>query len=407
MRGHPPATDVPRGRTYRTAYPRGPAPRVHLLPTPPAGFDPIRADPNELRRFGLLPHNHPLARRRACLSRSVRQRLVPAPGPIHNPTGYWSGVKVTLDPADQRDGNWINYITGQWTIPNIDNNQTYMEYTPFDLSTWIGFGSETAFISIGVDVLTTYEWAEGSVVSVNPWIEQWAPDSPGSVLFQFLAPELLEATFPETSISTSVGDLVKATISLDTGAPPFTVEGVTYVTYTLSLSNVTQDFSYSSVAWSMPLVEGAQAAWVVEPTGPSLSDVPVQDAATPLFPVYGQVFFDDVLCAFSAPHSLFGIGLLEPIANGTPGFVTDQHGNVLSKAHAQTNTCIQCWNPQNDQNEHVIFQVPQCLPETGPPIVPQFTANGRPVIVNGKQLFTRVCTTPNEFQGYNWRFVAE
>jgi Peptidase A4 family len=353
----------------------------------------------------------PSARARGITSpRYAVPTLRRASQPIHNPSGAWSGVKVVLSSSDQKKKHWINYVSAQWTIPNVgitdQVDPAEFDTTPFLLSTWIGFGTESAFLSVGVDISLTFDLINGNTTTVTPWAEEWFPDSPGPVMYEFLDPQLAQPTFPETSVSTAVGDLVKASLSLDSTAP-INVGGIEYSSYLINFRNITQDFAYASALLTVPTVQATQAAWVVEPLGPSLSDTPVYSPTeynfpdAPLFPTYGQVFFDDALCGFSDPQSLFGAGLLQPLSDGTPGYLADQHGRILSKAHAHTNTCIQCWNPQNDSNHDDIFQVPKCLPDAGPaPLFPNLNIHGQHYTLK------HGCIGPHEYKGYEWLFKS-
>ena len=165
-----------------------------------------------------------------------------------------------VNPLATSDLNWSGYVatgqtfsavSGDWTVPTVTCATTAMSST----SQWIGID--------GVGGTPTVEQTGTSARCINgaPFYEAWwemfgdytAPD--GSAYFDVGLPI---ATYP-----VNAGDQMSASVS--------TADG----TWTLTVSDLTQDWSYTKlVSGASPVPSQSSAEWVVERSGDTIAGVP-------------------------------------------------------------------------------------------------------------------------------------
>ncbi|MGH3854368.1 MAG: G1 family glutamic endopeptidase [Pseudonocardiaceae bacterium] len=283
---------------------------VHTFPLPPAGFDPLAASAEQLRRHG-FPRRPDHTEMPDAATKWVRafsrypafEHIAPEfkglerrSGPNHRTekdtraevnatSSNWSGSVLFIGAGDQ-----FNWITGAWNVPHTYQSPatSATEYS----SAWLGIDGD------GSDDVMQAGTETDSDGNCYAWFE-WFPNYSIAI-----------DNFPVIP-----GDVVNLVLC-----------ATSTTTAWVSIGNLTS-MQYTSFSFSAPngtaLVGNCAEAVVERPSvGGQLAELPR----------YGEVFFDDVT-AYTAN------GLSCPIGIGTPiSMVADDNSTVISTPTFEADT---------------------------------------------------------------------
>jgi Peptidase A4 family len=286
---------------------------VHTFPSPPDGFNPLKADEKELLAYGYpsRPQDPVLAEGwERVLSRSMRPiqptfRSMPyqrrprpeaTAGPAHDAavSVNWSGAMVHAP-----DGDPFNWVQGRWTVPNAFPPQDALTGAWYSASTWIGIYGSSNVLRAGCDsdVMTS-----GGVIQrqLTPWW-QLSPAEP----------------FWISNLPVAQGDTMSCLIVVDPGST---------TAATILMINATSGVQASFQA-TAPRGASNSAAWAVENPGFG-PDAPVGLAS------FGDVYFAEA-SASTVADTVVKAG------SGDIINMADESGAVISTGQIETQTLIQ------------------------------------------------------------------
>ncbi|MEO8767139.1 MAG: G1 family glutamic endopeptidase [Nitrosospira sp.] len=291
--------------------------KIIISKSPPHGFDPFTASPEDLQKFGfpLRPTDpHQLARYQRVFGLLKDKGHFIAPTfqvneeKFHGPRSprtagsetstNWSGG-VVFAPA----GDSFTWVEGDWVVPNVSAPTQGKWYYS---SSWIGIDGDGSpdVCQAGVECEV---YQSGSAISRNiyPWWE-WFPNSEVQI----------------TNLPISVGDMV--TMLICSTSPG----GAGSTTATVFFSNRTSGAS-TSFSFSAPTgtkLGGNSAEWIVEAPTVGGSQSAISD--------YGEVFFS--VCEANTQKGITVNGGSGDSISMTSG------GSVVSQGNLITPTIVQC-----------------------------------------------------------------
>jgi hypothetical protein len=278
---------------------------VRLFNTPPSGFRPKTATPDDLKSFGVLqrptndsspeyrllwermysdgfntivPQFKPRIAKTKILApgsapsaiseepKTLSQRI--APSPIQYPN--WGGIAIA---RGQHDAPVVQ-VSGTWNIPNLAVPSYVADGVKCINSIWIGIDGfsppQSDILQAGVDLVAS---RQNGVVSagIYAWWEWWKGDS-----FYF-------DNFP-----VSPGDVISCTITCAAGGSSGTV-------------NMSNAISGNHISLSVPAPQGTTligncAEWIIERQTPDASTAAYTELSE-----FGSVFFDGAFAATMTP----------------------------------------------------------------------------------------------------------
>jgi hypothetical protein len=283
--------------------PNGLAERFTAFPVPQETFDPSKATPEELVRFGLPPQpdayaqpqlreawdrafGQPIQLLPFMLERDlqslVRFRLQPRRLQVQRTTrtrfeasSNWSGAYVTAN-----DGRGFVQVWGMWTVPDgLKAPPPPFEGDPgmdYKVATWIGLDGQRRYFDASLPQIgTTSILQPDGARRAEAWVQWWARDELGLQLV--VLPLAVEPGQTVLCVVTVLGPQEVACVAVNLSASPVTAQAVSIIPPLAPLPGG---------GTARPSITGATAEWVVERP----RDVNADRFEN--FPDYGQTRFD-------------------------------------------------------------------------------------------------------------------